>query len=80
MPQFFRKKKLSKKTVKQISDIKCNKCNKTINNEAVLKAEEKVKKKIEAHIKKYNTINIKVEWEISCNHCGNKFNYLPKED
>ena len=67
----FKKQKSSS----QPPEIRCLKCSKIISSEAVLKAEEKSKKKIEESMKKYGTISVKAKWEILCNHCGHRVYY-----
>jgi DNA-directed RNA polymerase subunit RPC12/RpoP len=71
----FKKNKAAKEDLK----IKCPKCGKTVSGDAVKKAGEKSRKKLEEAMKKYGTINIKKDWEILCGSCGEKIVYNPYE-
>lgn len=71
----FGKEKKEKKQLK----IKCPKCGASVSAEALKKAEEKSRKKIEEAMKKYGTINITGDWEIKCGGCGKKIVYSPGE-
>ena len=69
----FKKKKENKEAIK----IKCPKCGKIVSADAVKKAEEKSRKKLEDAMKEFGTISIKKDWEIKCGSCGKKILYNP---
>ncbi len=66
-----------RKSNKQSPEIKCPECGKIISSESVIQAEKQSKKKLEESMKKFGTISVKAEWEIQCNHCGNRILYYP---
>ena len=71
----FGKKKQGNKPLK----IKCPKCGDIVSTEAMKKAEEKSRKKLEDAMRKYGTINITGDWEIKCGGCGKKIVYSPND-
>ncbi len=73
----FKKKNTTPNPVKKKPKIKCPKCSKIVSNEAIQKAEEKSQKKLEESMKKFGTINVKAEWEITCNNCNRRVYYNP---
>ncbi|MCU0821812.1 MAG: hypothetical protein MUC95_04975 [Spirochaetes bacterium] len=71
----FKKNKTQKGALKII----CPKCGRTVGADALKKAGEKSRKKLEAAMKDLGTINIKMDWEIVCDSCGKKITVNPYE-